>query len=103
MPQPRVRGNDQAGGLGLRRRCDKALQGTHLKRWTLGSLLRTDINARAIPWARLMLTTRQPVEDLNLRRDQRLSAALTALAAVCLLLAPLWTVLARPPGLCSSS
>ena len=77
---------------------DKTLQGTHLKRWTLGSLLRTDINARAIPWARLILTTRQPVDDLNLRQDQRLSAALTALAAVCLLLAPLWTGLALTAG-----
>ena len=77
---------------------DKALLGTHLKRWTLGSLLRTDVKARAIPWAHLILTTRQPVDDLNLRQDQRWSAVLTVLAAVCLLLAPFWTWLAPTAG-----
>jgi GT2 family glycosyltransferase len=73
---------------------DKGLLGTHLKRWTVGSLLRTDIRARAIPWAELLLTTREPIDDLNLRRDQRWSAALTALAAAALVLTPLWIGLA---------
>ncbi len=69
---------------------DKGLLGTHLKRWTVGSLLRTDIRARAIPWAELILTTRQPIDDLNLRWDQRWSAALTALAAASIVVTPLW-------------
>ncbi|HYB43406.1 MAG TPA: glycosyltransferase family 2 protein, partial [Candidatus Methylomirabilis sp.] len=68
---------------------DKALQGKHLKRWTLRSLLRTDVMSRAIPWSRLIVESGQPVDDLNVRRDQRLSAALVGLALVCLLLAPL--------------
>jgi GT2 family glycosyltransferase len=68
---------------------DKTLQGTHLKRWTFRSLLWTDVMGRAIPWARLILDSGQPVDDLNLRRDQRLSAALVGVAALGLVLAPL--------------
>jgi GT2 family glycosyltransferase len=61
---------------------DKTLQGKHLKRWTFRSLLRTDVMGRAIPWSRLILESRQPVDDLNLRHDQRLSAALVGLAVI---------------------
>ena len=68
---------------------DRALQGTHLKRWTLRELLWTDVVRRAVPWSRLILEGRGLVDDLNLRRDQRLSAALVGLAALCLALAPL--------------
>lgn len=42
------------------------VQGTHLKRWTLGGMLRTDLYARAIPWMHLLLE----------RRGQRASRAL---------------------------
>ena len=73
---------------------DKTLQGTHLKRWTFRSLVRTDVMGRAIPWSRLVIESRQPVDDLNLRHSQRLSAALVGLAVVCLALAPLRTGLA---------
>jgi glycosyltransferase involved in cell wall biosynthesis len=68
---------------------DKTLQGTHLKRWTFRSLVWTDVMDRAIPWSRLILESGQPVDDLNLRHGQRLSAALVGLAAVCVALAPL--------------
>ena len=77
---------------------DKTLQGRHLKRWTFRSLLRTDVIGRAIPWSRLVLESRQPVADLNLRHDQRLSAALVGLGAVCLVLAPFQTALAAIGG-----
>jgi hypothetical protein len=70
---------------------DKTLQGTHLKRWTLRSLLWTDVIGRAIPWSRLILESGQRMDDLNLRPGQRMSAALVGLAAVCLALAPLRT------------
>lgn len=66
---------------------DKALQGTHLKRWTLRSAIRTDIRCRAVPWARLMLESKHAPDDLNLKGTQRLSVALTALACVFLALA----------------
>jgi glycosyltransferase involved in cell wall biosynthesis len=63
---------------------DKAVQGTHLKRWTFRSLLFTDINRRAVPWSRLIIESGHAPDDLNLRWDQRVSAALvlTAVAAV---------------------
>ncbi len=66
---------------------DKTLQGTHLKRWTLGSVIRTDIIYRAIPWSRLILESKKAPDDLNLKRGQRVSLALVGLASVFVLLA----------------
>jgi GT2 family glycosyltransferase len=66
---------------GYRIRLDPGLQGTHLKRWTLGSIVRTDITRRALPWSRLILRSRHAPNDLNLTTEQRVSAALVALAA----------------------
>jgi GT2 family glycosyltransferase len=72
---------------GYRIRLDRDLQGTHLKRWTLASLVQTDITRRAIPWARLVLEGRTVLDDLNLARGQRLSAILVAIAGIFLVLA----------------
>ncbi len=63
---------------------DKTLQGTHLKRWTLRSTIRTDILCRAIPWTRLIMENTHILNDLNLKWGQRLSGVLVMLA--CLLL-----------------
>jgi GT2 family glycosyltransferase len=71
---------------GYRIRLDKDLQGTHLKRWSLLSVVRTDINQRAIPWARLVLESGAVLDDLNLKWGQRLSAILVALAGLFLAL-----------------
>lgn len=68
---------------------DKALQGTHLKQWTLWSVIRTDISHRAIPWSRLILESKNSPDDLNLKGEQRLSVALVGLASLCLLFAAL--------------
>jgi glycosyltransferase involved in cell wall biosynthesis len=67
------------------------IQGTHLKRWKLGAVIRTDIMCRAIPWSRLILAAREAPDDLNLKRGQRVSVALIALAAAILPLA-VWRV-----------
>jgi GT2 family glycosyltransferase len=67
---------------------DKKLQVTHLKRWTLRSMIRTDVTCRALPWARLIMETGRAPNDLNLQGAQRASVALVALAAVFLLLSP---------------
>ncbi|MEO0250461.1 MAG: glycosyltransferase, partial [candidate division WOR-3 bacterium] len=53
----------------------KGLQVTHLKRWRLGNLLRTDIFYRAIPWTLLMLREGSIQPDLNLRISDRFSCA----------------------------
>jgi hypothetical protein len=68
--------------LGHRILLDKELTGTHLKRWTLGSMIRTDITRRALPWARLILERGSRPNDLNLKRDQRASAGLVVLACL---------------------
>jgi len=87
---PRASIEDVELGYRLRRAgfrifLDKSLQGTHLKQWTLASLLRTDIFSRAIPWSRLILDTRTAPNDLNLKWDQRASFVLLVL--VCAFLA----------------
>jgi GT2 family glycosyltransferase len=50
------------------------IQATHLKRWTLTSLWRTDIFARAIPWTRLILRQWRLPCHLNLNWRSRLGA-----------------------------
>ncbi len=51
------------------------IQVTHLKQWTLGGLLRSDILDRAVPWSRLILRERNVPNDLNLDSRNRLGAA----------------------------
>lgn len=65
---------------GYRILLDKSLQGTHLKRWNLYSMVQTDIACRALPWSRLILETKMLPNDLNLKIGQRISFALVALA-----------------------
>lgn len=81
-------------GYRLRRRgyrilLDKALLGTHFKAWTLYSVLKTDIFARALPWSRLVLEGGGAPNDLNLKRGQRFSGLLVLLATAALPLAPI--------------
>lgn len=70
---------------GHRIRLDKTIQGTHLKRWSLGSLVHTDVMRRAIPWSRLVLESKTTPATLNLAWPQRVSAALVAVAGASLL------------------
>jgi cellulose synthase/poly-beta-1,6-N-acetylglucosamine synthase-like glycosyltransferase len=71
---------------GYRILLDRSLLCSHLKSWTLRSMLETDIRLRALPWSRLILQRGILPNDLNLRMDQRVSACLVMLAVVCLLL-----------------
>ena len=80
---------------------DPDLQVTHLKRWTLRSMIETDIFRRAVPWARLLLERGELPNDLNLRTSQRFAspiALLTLLSLIGVVLAPrppvLWVALA---------
>ena len=68
--------------LGTRLRCQgkkirlvKAMQATHLKRWTFRELLRSDIFRRAVPWSRVILAEPRASKDLNLNASARWSAA----------------------------
>lgn len=80
-----------------RMRLDPELQVTHLKRWSLGSVIRTDIRSRALPWARLILETGRLPADLNLRWSQRVAAAVAPFALLAVLLFP-WAVLTGRPA-----
>jgi glycosyltransferase involved in cell wall biosynthesis len=72
--------------LGHRILLDKGLQGKHLKRWTVRSMVRTDVCCRAIPWTRLILETGSAPDDLNLRAGQRASVAAAGIAVMSALL-----------------
>ena len=81
---------------GARMRLDPDLHVTHLKRWTLKSMILTDIFARARPWTRLLLARRSSAgvfpDDLNTRTSEKLSVAATGMGAVGLALSPMsWT------------
>jgi GT2 family glycosyltransferase len=62
---------------------DPAIQGKHLKRWTVSSMVQADFHRRGVPWVRLLLENRTNSTTLNLGWSQRASAA----AAVTLLAA----------------
>jgi len=62
---------------GHRIELDPAIQGTHLKAWTLRSMLWTDLARRGIPWIDLQLRTRRASGALNCGWRHRASAAAT--------------------------
>ncbi len=85
-------------------RLAKDVQVTHLKRWTLLSLLRSDILDRAVPWACLLRQRRDLPSDLNLQFHHRFSALIVFLmlaslvwAGTAVTLTPLALTLALAP------
>jgi glycosyltransferase involved in cell wall biosynthesis len=75
---------------GYRILLDKQLQGTHLKRWSLYSMIRTDITCRAVPWSRLIREAPRASADLNLQPGQKASVALIGMAGAFLVMAMAW-------------
>jgi len=55
----------------------KTLYCKHLKRWSLISLLKSDIFHRGLPWTDLILKKGWWINDLNLRTSSRVSVLLT--------------------------
>lgn len=82
FPRPMI--EDIELGLRLARlgenHLDPTLQVKHLKHWTLGGMIRTDIMARAIPWTQLIQETGQIPDDLNLKWSERLAALIAPLS-----------------------
>jgi GT2 family glycosyltransferase len=66
---------------GAQIRLDPGLRGTHLKDWTLGGMLRTDVLRRGVPWVELLLE-RGGSTTLNLGWRHRLSALASLSGAV---------------------
>lgn len=79
---------------GGRIRIQKDLEVTHLKRWTLTSVIRTDVQLRALPWSALLLADGRIPNQLNLAYRARLAVALTGV-----LLASLLTAIMMPASL----
>ena len=52
--------------------------GTHLKRWGLREMIRTDLRDRGVPWTRLLLERRRAPAVLNLGWRHRWSALIVA-------------------------
>lgn len=70
----------------------KDVQVTHRKRWTLWTMVRTDILDRAIPWTQLILKEKSLPNDLNLKTSQRIGGLCS-----CLLVATLLTLSVSTP------
>jgi hypothetical protein len=85
-PRPSIEDVELGGRLAERGRLvlDPALQGTHLKEWTLESMVVTDFARRGVPWVALMFDRRDVPRTLNLGRRERASAAAALVAAVAL-------------------
>jgi cellulose synthase/poly-beta-1,6-N-acetylglucosamine synthase-like glycosyltransferase len=69
---------------GLRIELVRAIQATHLKRWSLLEVIRTDIVQRGVPWMLLIKRERVHEGDLNVSASQRASAAATGLGMCAL-------------------
>lgn len=65
---------------------DPLLQGKHHKRWTLKSMITTDIASRAVPWTRLIMNSRRLPATLNVDWKNRISGML-AVAGVLAMIA----------------
>jgi GT2 family glycosyltransferase len=69
-----------------------AMQATHLKRWSLAEVVRTDVLRRALPWARLMHEFPGAFTDLNVGPGERAKALLAGALLVASVLALLGVV-----------
>jgi len=72
---------------------DPTLTCKHLKRWTLVSMIVTDVWHRAVPWTRMLLAAGDMPATLNIDRRSRASGACAMAALGCLAMAP-WYPLA---------
>ncbi len=77
------------GRAGLKTVLARDVQATHLKRWTLRSVLVTDVFHRGVPWMLLMLRSKSAESDLNVSRSQRACVASTGLGWLALAASPI--------------
>jgi GT2 family glycosyltransferase len=87
-PVPSVEDIDLGARLtaaGRRIELDPDVQGTHLKAWSLASMVESDFRHRGVPWVELLLRHRTGSAALNLGWRHRLSALASVAAAVSLL------------------
>lgn len=71
--------------LGARIVLDPRIEATHLKQWTLFSILKTDIFARGIPWMRLLLRRRgRSARSLNTSGPEPFKVVIAGLGLMAL-------------------
>jgi GT2 family glycosyltransferase len=58
---------------------------THMKRWSLAEMVRTDIFSRGVPWTILLKRTGTIETDLNVKRDQKACVVMTGVALLAAL------------------
>jgi GT2 family glycosyltransferase len=75
---------------GHRIRMVKDLQVQHLKRWTFGGMVATDLFRRAIPWTEVMLGRGGLINDLNVKTGDRWSVVAAFLLPPCFVAAVVW-------------
>lgn len=98
FPRPQIedielgyRLRDRGGRIQL----NPSIQATHLKRWLLWPMLRTDFRDRGVPWMRLLLERRgRTAPTLNTGRAEQLRVALAGLASLTIVAS---AVLLAPP------
>jgi hypothetical protein len=66
----------QSGGVIV---LDPSIQGKHLKRWPLASMVETDLFRRGVPWLRLILEDRADSAALNLSWRHRIGTGASVL------------------------
>lgn len=88
---------------------DPGLRCKHLKRWTLASMIRTDVFQRAVPWTRMLVARRTLPTTLTIDRKNRACGVLALALVAALVVAPFvpyaWAVAAAcglAIGLCHS-
>ena len=74
---------------------DPRIMGKHLKRWSVGGILHTDIFCRALPWSKLMVRNPGAFGDMNVSKGEQARALLSgvlvlSIAAAALSFAPWW-------------
>ena len=78
---------------------DPAIQGRHMKRWTLRSAVVTEIRDRGIPWTQLLHRYEGLHEDLNLTRSYRACVVVAYAVVACAICAIWWGILLAPAAL----
>jgi hypothetical protein len=73
---------DRLARRGLRIQLDPTIQGTHLKRWTLRTMLVTDFARRGVPWVALQVRSLSLSGSLNMGGRHRASATAIVIATV---------------------
>ena len=99
FPRPMVEDIDLGYRLrekGGRILLDKDMLCTHLKRWSLGNMVMTDIFGRALPWTRMIIEQGGAEENLNVSQAEKQKAGLSGLLTISVLAGffdpRIWTV-----------